>query len=107
MRLLTHTKNLFTICLALAVLGSCETEEIQPIDIFEEENLEELIQNGETTDLPLENICGENRLFVNNDRLYPNLLGYQIKGTIFADSEIGPNRNNAQSPKQCYRSRSP
>jgi len=90
MKLINTQKSFTVVLMGLMILSSCETEEIQPIDIFEEENVEELISNGQVTDVPLDNICAGNSLFVNNERINPNLLGYTIKGTIFSDSDLGP-----------------
>ena len=83
--------NKLIICLlVIGLFSHCETDEIEPIDIFDPEGPDELIINGETTDLPLDNICYSNRLFVNNQRINANDLGYKIKGTIFSESAIGP-----------------
>ncbi len=82
-------KTLFCL-VSLGFFTHCETEEIKPIDIFDPEDPDEVIIDGETTNLPLDNICYANRLFVNNERINANDLGYQIKGTIFSDSEVGP-----------------
>ncbi len=73
-------------------------DEFEPYDIFEEENVDELtdgknlddlITDGEVVVLPVENICSNNRLFVNGERINANELGYKIKGTIFSESSIG------------------
>ncbi|MGI9545415.1 MAG: hypothetical protein ACR2MX_19290 [Cyclobacteriaceae bacterium] len=81
---------LWLLCFPLWVFTNCETEPIKPIDIFDPEDPEELIINGETASLPLDDICSSNSLFVNNERINTNELGFKIKGTIFSESELGP-----------------
>lgn len=75
--------------LIIIFLSGCKTEEIKPINIFEEENLEELINSGEVVTLPLDDICGENKLFVNGARITNIGNGFKIKGTIFSESLVG------------------
>jgi hypothetical protein len=82
--------NWFFCLLTICFFFSCETEELEPIDIFDPEDPDELIKDGQTANLPLDNICHSNQLFVNQDRINANDLGYQIKGTIFSESDVGP-----------------
>ncbi len=79
----------FSTLLIVLLLAGCATEEIEPVNIFEDENLEELINSGEVVSLPLDDICGENKLFVNGARMTSTDNGYKIKGTIFSESLIG------------------
>ena len=79
-----------SILVCLLIMTNCTTEEITPVDIFKPEDPEEILREGQNQALPIEDICNENRLFVNQDRLNINELGYKVKGTIFSDSELGP-----------------
>ena len=77
-------KRLLLLILILPVLFlSCSKEEVEPIDIFENEELTTPV------DLKLGNDAGLDKLFVNSERIIETSSGYHIKGTIFSQSVSG------------------
>ncbi|MGK7393320.1 MAG: hypothetical protein ACNS62_02065 [Candidatus Cyclobacteriaceae bacterium M3_2C_046] len=90
MKKIQYFIHLLLILAIVLLVSQCTTEEITPVDIFEPEDPEEILNEGQDQALPIEDICNGNRLFVNQDRLNIHDLGYKIKGTIFSDSDLGP-----------------
>lgn len=89
MNIFTKIQAGLSLLIVMFLLANCTTEEITPIDIFEEENAEDILAEGKAQDLPIEDLCSDNRLFVNEERLNANNLGFKIKGTIFSESSVG------------------
>ena len=86
--------NFLYLLLSILLIGSCSTDPFEPIDIFEEEMLAVdangvPIANGENVMLPLGQLCNEVQLFANKERVLELPGGFQIKGTIFAQTEEG------------------
>jgi hypothetical protein len=71
------------IVFAMLLFVACERDYPVPIDVFEEEVLDDPYQ------IPTSDIANGNELFVNNDRIRPTDDGYHIKGTVFANSKSG------------------
>jgi hypothetical protein len=65
--------------LSILLIISCERDYTTPIDIFEQETLDDSVRLATST----------NQLFVNSDRIEKFGDSYQIKGTIFAQSRSG------------------
>src|SRR6056297_1431336 len=69
--------------LLIFISYTCEKEYIEPIDIFDTENLDD------PYDLDLGSSQGLDTLFVNADRIIETEDGYHIKGTLFSKSLTG------------------
>ena len=91
--MISTIKSLVFISLLL-VISSCSTDPFEPVDIFEQETLT-LDSNGVVSDdgenvlLPIGELCEGVQLFANKERVLSLPGGFQVKGTIFANTEEG------------------
>lgn len=86
-------KYLLLIATVLLIYG-CTTDPFEPIDIFEQEQISvnadgNIVENGENTMLPVGHLCDGVQLWANKDRVIETPGGFQIKGTVFANTEEG------------------
>ncbi len=82
------------ILLTFLFIIACSTDPFEPIDIFEEEMISvdsngNVIDNGENVMLPVGELCDGVQLFANKERVIELPGGFQIKGTVFANTEEG------------------
>ncbi len=85
----------FISILIIAILFTqCSTDPFEPIDIFEEEIITvdefgNVVDNGENVMLPVGELCNGVQLFANKERVQQLPGGFQIKGTVFAETDEG------------------
>jgi len=82
------------ILLTAILFAQCSTDPFEPIDIFEEEMISvdadgNVVDNGENVLLPVGQLCDGVQLFANKERVQEVPGGFQIKGTVFAETEEG------------------
>lgn len=80
--------------LTALIFSQCSTDEFEPIDIFEEEMISvdaagNIVENGDNVMIPVGEICDGVQLFANKERVLETPGGFQIKGTVFAQTEEG------------------
>lgn len=67
----------------LLSIYTCQSELVEPIDIFETENLDDAYE------IDLGSTAGLDTLYVNADRIEETKNGYHIKGTLFSKTLLG------------------
>lgn len=84
--------RLVTFSAILTLMVQCKTKDFEPIDIFEEEVLPVDAEGNIKIDSSILNLgksCNGVDIFAYKDRVQVTSAGYQVKGTLFTQTEIG------------------